>query len=171
MALTAKRRRWADEYLVDFNGSAAAVRVGYSRKTSKQIASKLKKDPAVAKYIAEKLEGMSRDAGVSAERVMRELALRAFYDPGDVATWTGSTVSLRNSEELSAEERSLVGRIGESQYGVTVTFADRDASLGQLVKILGMITEKREHTGPDGEPLIPWQALRALIADERVSVG
>ncbi len=171
MALTAKRRRWADEYLVDFNGSAAAVRSGYSRKTSKQIASKLKKDPAVAKYIAERLEGMSRDAGVSTERVLKELALRAFYDPGDVATWTGSTVSLRNSEELSAEERSLVGRIGETQYGVTVTFADRDASLGQLVKILGMITEKREHTGPDGEPLIPWQALRALIADERVSVG
>ena len=171
MALTAKRRRWADEYLVDFNGSAAAVRSGYSRKTSKQIASKLKKDPAVAKYIAERLEGMSRDAGVSTERVLRELAIRAFYDPGELATWTGRTVSLRDSEKLSPEARSLVARIGETQFGVTVTFADRDASLGQLVKILGMITEKREHTGPDGEPLIPWQALRALLADERVSAG
>ncbi len=171
MALTAKRRRWADEFLVDFNGSAAAVRSGYSRKTSKQIASKLKKDPAVAKYLAERLEGHSRDAGVSTERVLVELANIAFGDRGAVATWGKDFVKPRDSEKLTPAERSLVARVSQTQYGISITFADQLAALALLVKILGMITEKREHTGPDGEPLIPWQALRSLIANERVSVG
>lgn len=36
--LTAKQLRWIDEYLVDFNGAAAAIRAGYSEKSARSIA-------------------------------------------------------------------------------------------------------------------------------------
>ncbi|MFP6729148.1 MAG: terminase small subunit [Alphaproteobacteria bacterium] len=36
---TAKQQRFIDEYLVDLNATAAAIRAGYSAKTARQIAS------------------------------------------------------------------------------------------------------------------------------------
>ncbi len=40
-SLTGKRSRFIDEYMVDMNGAAAAVRCGYSKKTSRAIAYEL----------------------------------------------------------------------------------------------------------------------------------
>lgn len=37
-SLTDKQRRWIDEYLIDFNGAAAAVRAGYSERSARSIA-------------------------------------------------------------------------------------------------------------------------------------
>lgn len=36
--LSDKQLRWIDEYLIDFNGAAAAVRAGYSAKSARSIA-------------------------------------------------------------------------------------------------------------------------------------
>lgn len=35
--LTAKQKRFCDEYLIDLNATQAAIRAGYSKKTAKQI--------------------------------------------------------------------------------------------------------------------------------------
>lgn len=37
MALTAKQRRFVEEYLVDLNATQAAIRAGYSSKTAASI--------------------------------------------------------------------------------------------------------------------------------------
>ena len=37
--LTTKERRFVEEYLIDFNGTAAAIRAGYSDRTAANIAS------------------------------------------------------------------------------------------------------------------------------------
>ena len=36
--LTAKQQRFCDEYLIDMNGTQAAIRAGYSKKTAYAIA-------------------------------------------------------------------------------------------------------------------------------------
>ena len=41
MALTAKQRRFVDEYLIDLNATQAAIRAGYSKKTAEVQASRL----------------------------------------------------------------------------------------------------------------------------------
>ena len=41
MKLTAKQIRFVDEYLVDFNGTQAAIRAGYSEKTAAATATGL----------------------------------------------------------------------------------------------------------------------------------
>ena len=41
MALTAQRQRFVEEYLVDLNGTEAAIRAGYSPRSAKAQASQL----------------------------------------------------------------------------------------------------------------------------------
>lgn len=48
--LTDKQKRFVREWLVDMNGTRAALRAGYSEKSAAQTASRLMKDPAVQDY-------------------------------------------------------------------------------------------------------------------------
>ena len=45
-----KQKRFVREWLVDMNGTRAAIRAGYSEKSAAQTASRLMKDPAVREY-------------------------------------------------------------------------------------------------------------------------
>ena len=62
MALTEKQKRFCDEYLVDLNGTQAAIRAGYSEKTAKQIAqqnlTKLDIQEYIKKRMAEKEDAL-----------------------------------------------------------------------------------------------------------------
>lgn len=49
-ALTYKQRRFCEEYIVDFNGSAAAIRAGYSTKYPDRIAFQLLNNKGVETY-------------------------------------------------------------------------------------------------------------------------
>ena len=50
--LTAKQDRFVAEYLIDLNATQAAIRAGYSEKTSKQIGTENLAKPAIAAAIA-----------------------------------------------------------------------------------------------------------------------
>lgn len=51
MALTAKQKRFCDEYLIDLNATQAAIRAGYSRRSARQIADKNMSKADIKAYI------------------------------------------------------------------------------------------------------------------------
>jgi len=51
--LTDKQKRFCEEYLIDFNGTQAAIRAGYSKKTAQQQASRLLSNVVVQDYLSE----------------------------------------------------------------------------------------------------------------------
>lgn len=53
--LTAKQRRFCDEYLIDLNATQAAIRAGYSEKNARNIASENLAKPNISEYIAERM--------------------------------------------------------------------------------------------------------------------
>lgn len=53
MALSEKRKKFVDEYLVDFNGAQAALRAGYSELTARQQAEQMLRDPEVIELVEE----------------------------------------------------------------------------------------------------------------------
>ena len=54
MALTPKQKAFCDEYLANgYNGTQAALKVGYSKKTAYSIAGENLKKPEIKAYIAE----------------------------------------------------------------------------------------------------------------------
>lgn len=68
LKLTAKQRRFCEEYLKDFNGAAAARRAGYSENTCYEIASENLIKPNIKQYISQHLDRLSMEAGEVAMR-------------------------------------------------------------------------------------------------------
>ena len=63
--LSEKQRRFVREWLVDMNGTRAAVRAGYSEKSAANTASRLLKDPDVQAYRNELLKAKFDELGIT----------------------------------------------------------------------------------------------------------
>ena len=83
--LTQKQRIFADEYTIDSNATAAAIRAGYSEKTAYSIGQENLKKPEIEKYIAERRKAASKKLEISQERIINELASIAFDKTTDFA--------------------------------------------------------------------------------------
>lgn len=57
--LTAKQKRFVDEYALDQNATQAAIRAGYSQKTAGSVGSENLTKPEIAKAIENRLEKLS----------------------------------------------------------------------------------------------------------------
>ncbi|WP_373206479.1 terminase small subunit [Coprococcus phoceensis] len=53
--MTAKQKRFCDEYLIDLNATQAAIRAGYSKKTAYSIGNENLMKPELKKYIEERM--------------------------------------------------------------------------------------------------------------------
>jgi phage terminase small subunit len=71
--LTAKQRRFTEEYQIDQNASQAAVRAGYSEKTAAVIGAENLRKPAIAEVIAAAQKELSARSEISADMVIGEL--------------------------------------------------------------------------------------------------
>lgn len=69
-ALTPKQQRFVEEYLIDLNGTQAAIRAGYSPDSAREIASENLTKPAIHAAIAEARAALSKRAQVDAEYVL-----------------------------------------------------------------------------------------------------
>lgn len=78
--LTAKQRRFVDEYLVDLNAAAAARRAGYSARSARKIGYENLTKPDIQAGLREALANLSKRTGVNQERVVDALARVAFHE-------------------------------------------------------------------------------------------
>lgn len=71
--MTAKQKRFCDEYLVDCNATQAAIRAGYSEKTAYAVGSENLRKPEIKDYIDERLKQMQDRTIADAAEVMKYL--------------------------------------------------------------------------------------------------
>ncbi|QWT56271.1 terminase small subunit [Christensenella sp. MSJ-20] len=109
--MTAKQKRFCDEYLIDCNATQAAIRAGYSPKTAQAIGSENLKKPVVKKYIDEHLEISHNDAVMSAEEVLMRLTEIA----RDKKERAGNT--LKALELLGKRHKLFVDRVEQELNG------------------------------------------------------
>ncbi len=85
--MTPRQARFVQEYLIDRNGAAAAIRAGYSVRSAKQIAYELLAKPEVAEAVRQGEARVAQEAAITRGRVLAglreaiELA-RERQDPG-----------------------------------------------------------------------------------------
>lgn len=73
MALTAKKRLFAKEYLVDLNATQAAIRAGYSAKTAASQGERLLRDVDVQALINAGMTARSERTQINADYVLNRL--------------------------------------------------------------------------------------------------
>jgi phage terminase small subunit len=165
--MTPKQRRFIEEYLVDLNATQAAIRAGYSEKTAYAAGQRLLKK--VEAEIAAALAERSARTGVTADRVVMELARAAFADPRAVFSWGPGGVTLRDSSELTDDEAAIVAEVSETRSetggSIKAKLCDKIRALELLGRHLGMFTDKQqvEMSGSVGVNVFDPQTRAKLI--------
>jgi phage terminase small subunit len=149
MALTAKQQRFCDEYLVDLNGTRAAIAAGYSEKTAASMATENLTKPNIAAYLADQQAKRAARTEVTQDKVMAELAKIGFYDIRKAVRWGGIPevtpggehvypVEMVPSEDLDDSTAAAISEVSLTSGGIKIKMSDKLAALEKLGKHLGM---------------------------------
>lgn len=171
--ITEKQKRFADEYLIDLNGTQAAIRAGYSPKTANEQASRLLANVNVQEYIQEQRGKLADKLDLSKERVLAEYAKIGFADVRRLFTDTGSLVPIPEIDDETAaavasiEIEDLFAGFGEErmQIGYTkkVKFSDKKSALDSICKVLGYNAPIKKDVTSKGESLVPKEEHKPIV--------
>ena len=71
--MTAKQKRFCDEYLIGLNATQAAIRAGYSEKTARAMGAENMTKPAIKNYIDARMAEKQSDLIADQDEVLRYL--------------------------------------------------------------------------------------------------
>jgi phage terminase small subunit len=161
--LTEQQKLFVLEYLIDLNGTGAAIRAGYDPITAGPVANKLLKKGSLTQIaVSRALAERSKRVGISADRVLRELGRLAF---GDTRVLFRPDGSLRAPTEYSDDDAAMIEGVKTRrivEIGIDpenpgkqkllpveiqeVKLASKMAALTALMRHLGMNNDKLEVT-------------------------
>lgn len=176
-ALAPMQRRFVGEYLVDLNGTQAAIRAGYSEKTARVKAAQLMALPHVMEAIEAGMARRAERTEITQDRVLQELARVGFSDIRKLFTENGS---LKRPEEWDDDAAAFVssvevvirkvpgGEEDEVEHVHKVKLWDKNSALEKIARHLGMLNDKMkvEHSGPNGGA-IPIERIERVIVDPK----
>lgn len=84
--LNAKQKAFCEEYMLDYNGTQAANRAGYSEKTARQMAAENLTKPAIKKYIFELEKKRAEELEVTKAMILEHWWNVASADPNDIVS-------------------------------------------------------------------------------------
>lgn len=135
--LTPKQKVFKDEYLLDLNGTQAAIRAGYSKRSAKEIASELLTKPNIKKAIQAAAENRSKKTGLNAEWVLERLEIV-----------TDRCMQVTPVMEFDHNLKEMV-ETGEFKFEHT----GANKSLELIGRHFKMFTDKKEISAPGGGPV------------------
>ena len=179
--LTEKQKKFINEYLIDLNGTQAAIRAGYSGKTANRIAAENLAHPVIQKVLSQRIRDREKRTEITQDRVLQEFARLGFFDPRKLFNADGSPKDITDLDDDTAaavaglevmevyegrgDDRAFVG------YVKKYKLADKKGALDSLAKHLGMFIERHEHTGRDGGPIgHSHKPNLAALTDEELSL-
>lgn len=71
--MTAKQKRFCEEYLIDLNATQAAIRAGYSKNSARAIANENLTKPYIKEYIAKRMAEKESELIATQDEVMKYL--------------------------------------------------------------------------------------------------
>lgn len=144
--LTKKQKMFVEEYLIDLNATQAAIRAGYSVSSARDIGCENLTKPNIKEVIDKKMAERSRRLGISADRVVAELAKIGFVNVSHCVDVKTGKVRDDASEEDLAAIQSIKIREMDNDFGsskeVEVKFCDKKGALELLGKHLGIFKDK-----------------------------
>lgn len=124
--LTAKQKKFCEEYLVSGNATDAALKAGYSERTARSVGSENLTKPDIKNYIDEKL---------------KEIESRKIADAAEVMRYLTSVMRNETKEEVPMVVNQ--GEYSEIQMVKKDTsIKDRNKAAEMLAKRFGILTDK-----------------------------
>jgi phage terminase small subunit len=223
MKMTARKIRFCQEYVVDFNGTQAAIRAGYAKEHADSQACRLLADPDIKAKVDELKDQLATKAELTPLWVLEQWKKTALADPNEltqlrrtccrhchgydhayqltdaeyvkavnIAIDTGKdapsadggidfdvnaaphpncpecggdgieSVYHADTRKLKGNARHLYLGVKKTKNGIEIMQRNKDEALANIAKFLGMNVERKEISGPNGQPL----AIANLSADD-----
>lgn len=151
MALTAKQAAFVREYLVDLNATQAAIRAGYSKKTAYSIGQENLCKPEIQEAIQEEMKKRAERTEITADKVLKEFAKLAFFDPRKLFDDKGNP---KDITEMDGDTAAAIAGLdvvqdidpdtGITSYTKKYKLASKQAALDSLGRHLGMFLDRTE---------------------------
>lgn len=169
--LTDQQRCFVSEFMLDLNATQAAIRSGYSPRTANEQASRLLAQVSVADAVARAKADRAKRTGITADRVLRELAAVGFARLPDVARWGEDDLTLKDSDALTDDDARAIQSVTQVEkvvktlgQGETLMSRERTIKLHDKVKAL---TKLGDHIGLwKKEPDAQGDPLRIVIVED-----
>ena len=71
--LKPKQEMFCKEYIIDLNGTQAAIRAGYSHKTARQIATEMLSKLYIQEYVQSLMDSRSKKVEITAENILLDI--------------------------------------------------------------------------------------------------
>lgn len=138
--MTNKQEKFCQEYMIDLNATQAAIRAGYSPKTANEQAGRLLVNVSIQNRIAQLQAEQSRRTGISADRVLRELAKVAFANAGDIIDADATLKEDASPDDLAAVQSVRVKVFGQDGVEREIKLADKLKALDLLGRHIGLFS-------------------------------
>lgn len=151
--LTGRQQQFVLAYLQCFNAAKAAREAGYSGRSAMQIGHENMRKHEIGAAISELLDSK----GLSPERIKVAVGEIAFgADLADFEDFLKKGTGLAELRKAGVNTQFVKAAvISKTESGVNrrIEMLDRLAALEKLIRVMGMVTEKREITGGVGVDL------------------
>jgi len=138
MILNLRQQLFVEQYLLDMNGTKAAVRAGYSEKGADVQAARLLGDVRIAAAIQKAMNARSQRVEISQDRTIQEIARGCFWDPADLFHEDGS---MKQIQEMDPNTRGAI--VGFEIVELYAGGSDQKRSFGRLSKI--KLVDRRDY--------------------------
>ncbi len=125
--LTAKQRRFVEEYVVDHNATQAAIRAGYSAKTAYSIGHENLKKPEIAAAIAAEQARLRRRNNVTIGSMTEEMR-----ENRDLAVANGQAAAAQQASMGIAKLHGLLVERTEVKTTSDMTLAETRARIKEI---------------------------------------
>ena len=152
--LTPKQAKFVIEYLVDLNGSAAAVRAGYSEDTAKEIASENLTKPNIKEAIQEQMDCRAQRTLITADWVvakLKEVSLRCLEEKPVFKFDKVNKEMVGKTAMIKDEETGEMKEVGIYEFDA----AGANKALETMARHLKLLTDRSEIGNLDGTNLTP----------------
>ena len=166
--LNPRQQRFVDEYLIDLNGTQAAIRAGYSPSSANEIASENLTKPNIKAAVDIARANQQARTGINADRVLREAARVAFFDPRKLFGDDGAPLGFHSIDADSAaaisgievvevwegtgKDRVFVGHLKKYRL------SDKNPAIDKLMRHLGLY--EKDHS----QETDPFKAMLLAIS-------
>ena len=154
MALSAKQKLFADEYLIDFNVTRpykAAYPKVKKDETAKAAASRMLTNVNVAAYVEKRMKDREKRTEITQDMVLKELAKIGFADITDFvmieSKGSYKAVQVKSPDEMLRDKLGVIAGIKEGANGIEIKQNNKEKALELIGRHLGMFKDKLEVSG------------------------
>lgn len=148
MKLTAKQKRFCEEYIIDCNATQAAIRAGYSPKGINKRTTRMMANNGIKKYIAELMNQVKNNNIADATEVMEYLTsvMRREHKENVVVTLT-EEVSNYVPDEKGTPRKQTIKKETPQIVEIPARLVDANKAAELLGKRYSLFTDKVEVDG------------------------